>query len=84
MARIRKASGVREQDLVARAKALRGSVDPLLPRRTPDCPSDRFDRLRAELEEVRASADDEPRLAKLSKWGEPMARAYAGLLHFAL
>jgi hypothetical protein len=84
MARIRKASGIREQDLVARAKALRGSVDPLLPRRTPDCPSDRFDRLRAELEEVRASADDEPRLAKLAKWGEPMARAYAGLLHFAL
>lgn len=84
MARIRKASGVREQDLVARAKALRASVDPLLPRRTPDCPPERFERLRTELEEVRSASDDAPRLARLARWGEPMARAYAGLLHFAL
>ncbi len=62
----------------------RASVDPLLPKRTPDCPPERFDRLRSELEEVREAADDADRLAKLARWGEPMARAYAGLLHFAL
>ena len=84
MARIRRGSGVREQDLVARAKALRERVDGLLPRLTPDCPTDRFDRLRAELEEVRASADDERRLDRLARHGEPIARAYAGLLRFAL
>jgi hypothetical protein len=84
MARIRRGSGVREQDLVARAKALRARVDGLLPRLTPDCPTERFDRLREELEEVSAAADDEKRIERLSRHGEPIARAYAGLLRFAL
>ncbi len=84
MARVRRASGVREHDLVARAKVLRGSVDPLLPRLGPECPHERFDRRRAELEEVREARDDERRLAKLSRWGDPLARAYAGLLHYYL
>ena len=84
MARVRRGSGVREQDLVARARALRERVDPLLPKLTEDCPRDRFDRLREELEEVRASADDQHRLERLSRHGDPLARAYAGLLRFAL
>ena len=84
MARIRRGSGVREQDLIARAKSLREKVDPLLPHLTSDCPTDRFDRLRVELEEVRGAHEDERRLEKLSKRGEPLARAYAGLLRFAL
>jgi len=84
VARIHKASGVREHDLIARAKLLRGTVDPLLPRLGPDCPRDRFDRRRAELEEVRSARDDERRLDRLSRWGDPLARAYAGLLKFYL
>jgi hypothetical protein len=84
MARIRKGSGVREQDLLARAKALSGSVDSLLPRLTADCPSDRFDRRREELEEVRESREDARRLERLSRHGDSLARAYAGLLKFAL
>ena len=84
MARIRKGSGVREQDLLARAKVLRGSVEPLLPRLTADCPTDRFDRRRAELEEVRDAREDARRLERQSRWGDPLARAYAGLLKFAL
>lgn len=84
MARVRKGSGVREHDLVTRAKALRGSVAPLLPRLAADCPTDRFDRRRAELEEVRAAQDDTKRLDRLARWGDPLARAYAGLLKFAL
>jgi hypothetical protein len=84
MPRVRKATGVREHDLVARAKALRESVDPLLPRLTPDCPTDRFDRLRADLEEVREARDDEKRLDRLTRWGDPMVRSYAGLLKFYL
>jgi hypothetical protein len=83
MPRVRRGSGLREADLLSRAKALKGSVEPLLPRLSPDCPSDRFDRLRAELEEVRASADDPRRLARLARWGDPLPRAYAGLLRFA-
>ena len=84
MPRVRKGSGLREADLLARAKALRATVEPLLPKLTPDCPRDRFDRLRADLEEVRGSAEDERRLARLSRWGDPLPRAYAGLLKFAL
>jgi len=84
MARLRKGSALREADLLARAKALRGSVEPLLPKLTADCPTDRFDRLRAELEEVRAAAEDERRLGRLARWGDPIPRAYAGLLRFAL
>ncbi len=84
MPRVRKASGVREQDLLARAKALRQSVDGLLPRRTAECPPERFDRLREELEEVRTAADDARRLDRLARWGEPLPKAFAGLLKFAL
>jgi hypothetical protein len=84
VARVRRASGVREHDLIARAKVLRGSVDPLLPTLGPQCPRDRFDRRRAELEEVREARDDARRLERLSRWGDPLARAYAGLLHYYL
>jgi hypothetical protein len=84
VARIRKGSGVREQDLLARARVLRGTVEPLLPRLTADCPTERFDRRRAELEAVREDREDPGRLGHLSRWGDPLARAYAGLLKFAL
>ncbi len=84
MARIRKGSGLREQDLVSRAKALSASVDPLLPRLSGDVSTDRFERRRLDLEEVRASRDDADRLERLSRHGDPLARAYAGLLKFAL
>jgi len=84
VARVRRGSGVREHDLLARAKVLRGSVDPLLPRLGPDCPPERFEKRRTELEEVREARDDAHRLQKLSRWGDPLARAYAGLLHFYL
>jgi hypothetical protein len=84
MARLRRGSGIREQDLVARAKALRTSVDPLLPRLTKECPTDRFDRLRTELEQVREAHDDARRLERMTRWGDPLARSYAGLLKFAL
>jgi hypothetical protein len=84
MARLRRISAVRKEDLLDRAKALRGSVNPLLPKLTSDSPSDRFDRLRSELEEVREARDDEGRLGRLARHGDPLARAYAGLLKFYL
>jgi hypothetical protein len=84
VARLRRASGVREHDLVARARVLRESVDPLLPRLAGDAPKDRFDRLRAELEEIRGERDDADRLERLAKRGDSLPRAYAGLLNFYL
>ncbi len=82
--RARRASGVREGDLVRKAERLRQTVNPLLPKLTPDCPTDRFDRLRAELEEVRESREESRLLDRLGRWGEPIVRAYAGLLRFYL
>ena len=82
--RARRASGGREGELVHRAAELRKSVEPLLPTLTPSCPTARFDRMRAALEKVRESKDDAARLEKLGRWGEPLARAYAGLLKFYL
>ncbi len=84
MPRIRRASGVREQDLIARAKSLRGSVDALLPRLTPECAPERFEKLRGELEAVREARDDAKLLDRVARWGDPIARSYAGLLKFYL
>lgn len=83
--RARRASGGREGELLKRAKKLRESVDPLLPKLVEGCPPDRFDRLRDELESVRELKDDEKALERSSgRWGEPLVRAYAGLLKFYL
>ena len=83
--RVRRGSGGREGELLQRAKVLRGRVDPLLPRLVGDAPADRFEKLRAELEEVRAARDDEARLRRLEGgWRDPITRAFAGLLHFYL
>ena len=82
--RTRHASSVRERDLTERARKLRESVDPLIPRLTPECPTERFDRLKRELEDVREVRDEEGRLNRMSRWGDPLVRAYAGLLKFYL
>ncbi|MGA9840676.1 MAG: hypothetical protein WBF81_09345 [Thermoplasmata archaeon] len=84
MPRVRRGSGIREHDLLARAKVLRESVEPLLPRRTSDCPPERFDRLKADLEEVREAREEEKRLERMSHWGDSLVRSYAGLLKFYL
>jgi hypothetical protein len=84
MPRLRRISAVRKEDLLDRAKTLRGTVDTLLPTLTSGCPTDRFDRLRSELEEVRAARDDQNALGRLARRGDPFARAYAGLLKFYL
>ncbi|HTT35506.1 MAG TPA: hypothetical protein VMH78_06535 [Thermoplasmata archaeon] len=83
--RVRRVSGGREGELLHRAAELRKSVDPLLPRLAGDAPRDRFDRLRAELDEVREARDDAARLTRLGRgWKDPLARALAGLYAFYL
>jgi hypothetical protein len=84
VARLHRASGIREHDLVTRARALRESIEPLVPRLSGDAPRDRFDRMRADLEEIRAEKDDVDRLEKYSKRGDSLPRAYAGLLRYYL
>jgi hypothetical protein len=62
-------------------------VDPLLPRWAPSSESERgsnpFDRLRSQLEYVREQREDADLLGRLARRGDPLARAYAGLLRFA-
>ncbi len=82
--RARRASGGREGELTRRAAELRDSVEPLLPKLARGCPTERFDRLRAALEEVREARDDEKRLERMARWGDSLPRAYAGLLRFYL
>ncbi len=86
MPRARRASGGREGELLDRASHLRKGIDGLLPKLTPECPKDRFERLRGALEEVREDRDDRDRLLRRSRaWGgEDLAKAYAGLLAFYL
>ncbi|MGI0131811.1 MAG: hypothetical protein ACREDK_01750 [Thermoplasmata archaeon] len=82
--RARRASGGREGELLKRATRLRDSVEGLLPRLGPDCPTERFDRLKADLEKVRDLRDDARALGRVGRWSEPIVRAYAGLLRFYL
>jgi hypothetical protein len=82
--RARRASGGRESDLVRRAGKLRESVAPLLPERVGPGPWAKFDKRKEELEAVRAARDEETELERLSKRGDPMARALAGMFRFYL
>lgn len=82
--RARRASGGREGELLRSATKLRQSVDPLIPRLSDGCPTERFDKLRAGLERVREERDEKARLDKVSRWEDDLVRAYAGLLSFYL
>ncbi|MCI4363619.1 MAG: hypothetical protein L3K13_04870 [Thermoplasmata archaeon] len=82
--RVRRGSGSREDELLSRAERLRKSVEPLLPRMAPGVDPSPFRKLREKLEGVRAEQDDARALDRSSRWGEPLARAYAGLLRFYL
>jgi hypothetical protein len=82
--RVRRASGGREGELLKRAAHLREGVGPLLPKLTPECDTEPFDKLRTALEEIREVRDDEKRLDRVSRFADPMVRAYAGLLRFYL
>jgi hypothetical protein len=83
--RIRRASGGREGELLHRASTLREKVDSLLPTLQGDAPREKFDSVRAELEEVREARDDAKQLERFGGgWRDPMVKAYAGLLKFYL
>lgn len=83
MPRVRTTSGGREGELLARAKALRKDPTLLLPKLADDCPTGPFDRIRKDLESVQAAKQDANELEYLAGKGEDLARAYAGLLHYA-
>ena len=83
MPRYHATSGLKEGELLGRARELRKDYRPLLPTCRGEAPPETFDRLRKALEAVQEVRDDAGALKKLSTRGDDLARAYAGLLHWA-
>jgi hypothetical protein len=77
-------SKVREKDLLAKAEALKDDFELILPTCDQKCRACPFVRTRMHLERVSRSKEDPAKLAKLSRKGDKLARAYAatvGLAH---
>lgn len=81
----RSSSKTREQELLKLSKRLEKDPFMVLPVCSPECEKDPFAKVRRHLERVRDAAGDEELLKKLSKKGDPLARAVAAtiLLHHA-
>ena len=80
----RKASKVRERDLLDKAKALMDDPELFLPKCAGECMGCPFERTKAQLARISKFKDDSRKLEKLSKKGDRLARAYAatiGLVH---
>ncbi|MDH3365601.1 MAG: hypothetical protein OEM29_06345 [Thermoplasmata archaeon] len=77
-------SKVREKDLLAKAEALKDDYELILPTCDQKCRGCPFVRTRMHLERVSRCKDDPDKLARLSRKGDKLARAYAatvGLSH---
>ncbi len=83
MPRIRYTSGGKEGEVLARARALAKDPTLLLPRTPDGSLSPLFPRLAQDLRTVQGHAEEPDQLDRLTFRGEPLARAYAGLLHYA-
>ncbi len=80
----RKASKIRERDLLDKAKALMDDPELFLPKCAGECIACPFERTRAQLAKISKFKDDQRKLEKFSKKGDRLARAYAatiGLVH---
>ena len=80
----RKASKVREKDLLDKAKALMKDPELFLPKCAGECMACPFERTKTQLAKISKFKDDPGKLAKFSKKGDRLARAYAatiGLVH---
>ncbi len=81
----RSSSKTRERELIKLSKRLAKNPLLVLPECSPECEKDPFVKIRKQLERIKDITDDEELLKKLSKKGDPLARAVAGtiLLKFA-
>lgn len=78
------ASKVMEKDLLAKAKMLMDNPELIIPECSEDCGSCPFKKTQARIERIRRYRDDQGKLAKFSRRGDKLARAYAatiGLVH---
>jgi hypothetical protein len=78
------ASKVREKDLLEKAKILMDDPELILPECSEDCGFCPFKKTKAYLDKIQRFKDDQHMLAKFSRRGDKLARAYAatiGLVH---
>ncbi len=78
------ASKVMEKDLLAKAKMLMDDPELIIPECSEDCGSCPFKKTQARIERIQKYKDDQGKLAKFSRRGDKLARAYAatiGLVH---
>ncbi len=80
MGMARSSSKTKEKELIKLAKRLAKNPLVVLPECTPDCDKDPFARVTRSLERIKEAAEDEELLKKLSKKGDPLARAVAGTI----
>jgi len=73
-------SKVMEKDLKAKAKMLMDDPELILPDCAADCISCPFKKTKRALEKISRYKDDPVKLAKLSRRGDRLARAYAGTI----
>jgi len=73
-------SKVMEKDLKAKAKMLMDDPELILPDCAADCGACPFKKTKKRLEKISRYKDDPARLAKLSRGGDRLARAYAGTI----
>jgi len=77
-------SKVREKDLIEKAKILMDDPDLIIPECIEDCGFCPFKKTKAYLDKIQRYKDDQNMLAKFSRRGDKLARAYAatiGLVH---
>ena len=80
----RTASKVQERELISNARKLRKNPDLLLPTCDGSCKGCPFEKMKRNLERISKFKDDEKKLAKLSRAGDQLGRAYAATLQIAL
>ena len=79
----RTATKVQEKELISKAKRLMKNPDLILPVCGPDCKHPGFEKIRKQIQRIQQFKDDEKKLNKFAKGGDPLAKAYAATLLIA-
>lgn len=79
----RTATKVQEKELVQKAKRLMKKPELILPECGSTCKRCAFDKIKNQILKIQQFKDDEKKLTKFAKSGDPLARAYAATLLIA-
>lgn len=79
----RTATKVQEKELISKAKRLMKKPELILPECSSSCNHSGFDKIRKQILRIQQIKDDENKLNKYAKGGDPLAKAYAATLLIA-